>query len=114
MSGRPPILRAIAESFESERLVIRVPRSGDGEAVHAAVEESLTELEPWMPWAHEPRSADVFEAYARNAYADFVARRDIPLLLFLRDGTFVGGSGLHNIDWSVPRSRRAIPRLSWT
>ena len=100
----PPILRDIADHFESERLLIRAPRPGDGPAVHEAVVESLDELRPWMPWAHEHQSAEHSEAYARQAQADFLARRDLPLLLYLRDGgTFVGGSGLHRIDWAVPR-----------
>jgi RimJ/RimL family protein N-acetyltransferase len=98
-----PILRDFPDAFESERLLIRSPMPGDGAAVHEAIAESLDELLPWMPWAHEPQSAERSEAWARHGRADFVARRDLPLLLFLRDGTFVGGSGLHWIDWKVPR-----------
>jgi ribosomal-protein-serine acetyltransferase len=99
----PPILRDFPDAFESERLLIRAPRPGDGAAVHAAIVESLDELRPWMPWAHEPQSVDASEAYAREARASFDARRELPLFLFLRqDGTFVGGSGLHRIHWEVP------------
>ena len=100
----PPILRDVPDHFESERLLIRAPRPGDGPAVHEAVVESLDELRPWMPWAHEHQSVDHSEAYARQAQADFLARRDLPLQLYLRDGgAFLGGSGLHRIDWAVPR-----------
>jgi RimJ/RimL family protein N-acetyltransferase len=99
----PPILREFPHAFESERLLIRAPRPGDGARVHEAIVESLEELRPWMPWAHEPHSVDVSEAYAREAAASFAARRDLPLFLFRRDdGTFVGGSGLHRIHWEVP------------
>jgi RimJ/RimL family protein N-acetyltransferase len=98
-----PILRDFPEAFESERLLIRCPMPGDGPAVHEAIAESLDELLPWMPWAHGPQSPDRSEAFARRARADFLLRRDLPLFLFLRDGTFVGGSGLHWIDWKVPR-----------
>jgi RimJ/RimL family protein N-acetyltransferase len=98
-----PILRDFPDVFESERLLIRTPRPGDGAVVHEAIQESLAELLPWMPWAHEPQSVDASEAYAREAYTNFLARRDLPLFLFLRErGTFVGGSGLHRFDWSVP------------
>jgi RimJ/RimL family protein N-acetyltransferase len=98
-----PILRDFPDAFESERLLIRAPRPGDGAVVHEAIQESLSELLPWMPWAHEPQSVDASEAHARQAHADFLARRDLPLFLFRRDdGTFVGGSGLHGFDWSVP------------
>jgi RimJ/RimL family protein N-acetyltransferase len=99
----PPILRDIPDEFESERLLIRAPRPGDGPAVHEAVVESLDELRPWMPWAHEHQSVEHSEAYARQARADFLTRRDLSLQLYLPDGTFVGGSGLHQIDWAVPR-----------
>lgn len=101
--GLPPILREIPEAFESERLTIRAPRPGDGAAVHAAIIESLDELRPWMPWAHEERSVEVAEAWVREGRASFDTRRDLPLLLFLREGgSFVGGSGLHRLHWEVP------------
>jgi RimJ/RimL family protein N-acetyltransferase len=100
----PPILLDIPESFESDRLLIRAPRPGDGEALQEAIEESLAELRPWMPWADEHQTVDVSEAYARRAYSEFLARTNLPLFLFRRDdGRFVGGSGLHRIDWSIPR-----------
>jgi RimJ/RimL family protein N-acetyltransferase len=98
-----PILRDFPDAFESERLLIRAPRPGDGAAVQEAIQESLAELLPWMPWAHGPQSAEASEAFARQADADFLARRDLPLFLFRRhDGMFVGGSGLHDLNWSVP------------
>jgi len=98
-----PILRDVRDEFESERLLIRAPRPGDGAAVHEAIQESLAELLPWMPWAHEPHSVDASEAFARLAQANFLARRDLPVFLFRRyDGMFVGGSGLHDLNWSVP------------
>jgi RimJ/RimL family protein N-acetyltransferase len=100
----PPILLDVPESFESDRLLIRAPRPGDGEALQEAIEESLAELRPWMPWADEHQTVDVSEAYARRAYSEFLARTNLPLFLFRRDdGRFVGGSGLHRIDWSIPR-----------
>lgn len=104
MTGPAPILRDVPESFESERLLIRTPLPGDGKPAHEAIQESIEELRPWMPWAQPDQSVEDIEAYAREARASFLARRDLPLFLFRReDGTFVGGSGLHRIDWSVPR-----------
>lgn len=98
-----PILRDFPDTFESERLLIRAPRPGDGAVVQEAIQESLAELLPWMPWAHAPQSVDASEAYARQGHTEFLARRDLPLFLFRRDeNTFVGGSGLHGCDWSVP------------
>jgi RimJ/RimL family protein N-acetyltransferase len=99
-----PILRDFPDRFESDRLLIRSPLPGDGAEVHAAIEESLDELRPWMPWAHLEQTPDDVEANVRQSIADFVGRRDLRLHLYLRDGGgFVGSSGLHRIDWTVPR-----------
>lgn len=103
-ASMPPILREFPDRFESERLLLRTPLPGDGADVHAAIEESLAELRPWMPWSHGEQSVEMVEANVREAYADFLARRDLRLHLYLRDGgEFVGSSGLHRIDWAVPR-----------
>jgi RimJ/RimL family protein N-acetyltransferase len=99
-----PIMRDFPDRFESERLLLRAPLPGDGAEVHAAIAESLDELRPWMPWAHLQQSVDDVEANVRQSIADFVTRRDLRLHLYLRDGGgFVGSSGLHRIDWTVPR-----------
>ncbi|MGH3146677.1 MAG: GNAT family N-acetyltransferase [Rubrobacter sp.] len=101
---KPPILRDFPESFETERLVIRSPLPGDGPEMHAAVKESLHELTPWMPWPKEHRTVDDSEASVRRARARFVGREDLMLLLILKGTeTLVGSSGLHRIDWTVPR-----------
>jgi hypothetical protein len=101
---RPPILRDFPDSFETERLLIRSPMPGDGAGVYAVVTESLEELRPWMPWARNELTVDVEEENMRRARAAFLERSDLMLLLFLKGtNTLVGGSGLHRIDWSVPR-----------
>jgi RimJ/RimL family protein N-acetyltransferase len=98
-----PILLNIPEQFETERLLIRVPRAGDGEAMNAAVVASHSILQPWMPWAQTVQTVEDSEAYCRQAHADFLARRNLPLMLTRkRDGAIVGNSGLHLIDWDVP------------
>ncbi len=101
---KPPILRDFPESFETERLLIRSPLPGDGPEMHAAVNESLRELTPWMPWPKEHRTVEDSEASVRRARARFVGREDLMLLLLLKaTPTLVGSSGLHRIDWSVPK-----------
>lgn len=99
-----PILLDFPDHFETARLLVRAPRPGDGKVVNEAIIESLDHLRPWMPWAHPaPTLADT-EIYMRRAAARFILREDLPFLLFRRgDGLFVGSSGLHRIDWSVPR-----------
>jgi len=62
-----PILLDIPESFETERLLIRVPRPGDGLAFNAAILESFDDLQPWMPWAKERPSIEKTEENSRKA-----------------------------------------------
>ena len=103
MVDGPAILLDFPDAFESERLLIRGPRPGDGAKVHAALVESLDELRPWMPWALGEHTVEAAEAAVREAHADFLARRDLRLHLYRRgDGAFVGSSGLHRIHWEVP------------
>lgn len=105
---KPPILRDFPESFDTERLTIRSPLLGDGPAMHAAVNESMAELTPWMPWPKEHASVEDSEASVRRARAAFLERSDLMMLLLHREsGMLVGSSGLHRglhrIDWEVPR-----------
>ncbi len=102
-----PLLRDIPEQFETERLVIRCPRAGDGAMVHAGVAESLAALRAWpasLPWAMGEPSVAASEAFCREGQAAFLARQHLPMLLLLKDGgDYVGGSGLHHIDWATPK-----------
>src|SRR3712207_6192664 len=101
---KAPILRDFQEAFETERLLIRSPLPGDGTELYAAVAESLEELKPWMPWARQELTVEVVEENMRRARAAFLERSDLMLLLFLKgESMIVGGSGLHRIDWEVPR-----------
>jgi RimJ/RimL family protein N-acetyltransferase len=98
-----PILLDVPEQIDTERLLIRPPRLGDGAAVNGAVRESFNELQPWMPWAEEIPSVEQSEIFARESAARFARREDLPMLLFERSsGELLGASGLHRIDWSVP------------
>lgn len=93
--------------IETERLLIRPHRRGDGRALFEATVESLTESRRWpatMGWALEEQSEEQSEAFCRLCAKDFAARRDFPLLLTDRaSGEIVGSSGLHRLDWSVPK-----------
>jgi RimJ/RimL family protein N-acetyltransferase len=90
--------------LETERLLIRVARPGDGAVMHAAVSESLAELSPWLAWVTPPPTSDQAEADCCRAYARFLLGEDLMAFFFLRDGgTLVGGSGLHGVDWTLRR-----------
>ncbi len=99
-----PVLREIPEEFETERLLIRVPRAGDGVGLNEAIQESFEELRLWMPWAKERPSVEESEERSRLAYAKFLAREDITLRLIHKEtGLFLGSSGLHPRGWEVPK-----------
>lgn len=96
------IMLTIPESFESKRLIIRAPLYGDGAATYEAVQESMEELRPWMPFANDKLTAEDSEINIRQAYLKFLERTDLRLLLFSKENEqFVGSSGLHRIDWDV-------------
>ena len=88
----------------TERLVIRSPVATDAPQLMEAIAETLDTLGPWMPWAdHIPTLAEA-EENCRKAEEAFRDGSDSRLHLFLRESlAFVGGSGLHRIDWSVPK-----------
>ncbi len=100
-----PILRHVPEEFQTERLVLRAPRPGDGEELRAAITESLAELRPWLPWAQEAPDTQSAEENVRFARADFLLRRDLRFPLYLRSDpeVLVGSTGLHRIDWAADR-----------
>jgi RimJ/RimL family protein N-acetyltransferase len=99
-----PILLDFPEEFYSERLVIRKPMPGDGSTVYKAMQASLEELKPWMPWAHKNQTPDDVEGNLREAHAKFLTREDLRLHIFHKEtGEFIASSGLHRINWDVPK-----------
>jgi len=103
-----PLLIEVPERIETERLVLRTPRAGDGAVVNAAVQASHAELAPWLPWAVTLPSVDESEAHCRRTHAKFLLRDDLTMFVFARgaddrEGELVGGTGLHRIDWTLRR-----------
>lgn len=102
--GRSPVLLDIPDAIETERLILRSPMPGDGPAVNAAILDTWDALHRTMPWARERPTVEQTEETARQFRASFITRADLPMVMFLHDRkTVVGGTGLHRMDWSVPR-----------
>ncbi|MBN1564930.1 MAG: GNAT family N-acetyltransferase [Anaerolineae bacterium] len=98
-----PTIRDFPDYFETERLLIRAPRPGDGKIINAGLRESIVELRPWMPWAKEIPPVEESEQFARRGAAGWLMQDDMPLLIFRRtDGVYLGGSGFHRIEWAIP------------
>ena len=99
----PPDLQ-IPEQFESERLIIGAPRVRDAKEVNAAIRESLDMLSPWMPWANRAPTLKESRENQKEARERFLAHEGFRLNAFLKGiDTFVLGSGLHRVDFNVPK-----------
>ena len=102
--GRTPVLLDLPDAIETERLILRSPMPGDGPAMNQAILDTWDSLHRWMPWARERPTVEQTEETARQLRASFITRADLPMFMFLQDRkTVVGSTGLHRMDWSVPR-----------
>jgi len=81
-----PIEIAVAD----HGLALRRWRMEDADRLLAAIEASLPELRPWMPWANEPASLDSVRAYLEDGGTETAFG------LFEADGEVVGALGLHD------------------
>ena len=100
----PVSIQKNPKSFESERLILRVPRPGDGKALYEAFNESIERLKPWFPWAQEMATLEEREQFVRQQYAKFIQNEDMMLFFFLKDsGKLIGCGGLHYRGPQVPK-----------
>jgi len=95
----------VPQDIETERLLIRCPRPGDGQALYNAITHSQEHLSAWLSWADRPnispRRAEASILRNRDRY---LKNEDMTMLIFLKlTGELIGGSGLHNPDWKVPK-----------
>ena len=92
--------------FETDRLIIRSPRPGDGPNVFDAIVDALTDLRRFpasLPWALETPSIDTSESFCVTGSANFQARKDFPFLFIDKTSHIVVGcGGLHRPRWAVP------------
>jgi RimJ/RimL family protein N-acetyltransferase len=99
-----PVLLALPETLETERLILRPPHAGDGAMVNAAILETWDSLHHWMPWAAERPSVDETEAVMRRQHASWIARTGLNMILVRRDTqAFVGAAGFPRLDWDLRR-----------
>lgn len=93
---------SLPEQIESERLIIRVARPGDGVVFNAAILKSLDRLAPWLGWVTPPPTLEQSEDSCCRAYERFLRNEDLMAFFFLKqDGFLVGGSGLHEANWDL-------------
>ena len=99
----PP--RRFPEPLQTPRLVIRRYTLSDAPALFGAVNRSRTSLLEFMPWARSSHLAigDTEEWITRERARWLAQDTELGFGMFRRDGAYVGGIGVHAIDWSVPR-----------
>jgi RimJ/RimL family protein N-acetyltransferase len=103
-----PLFETVPERIETAGLILRMPTAADAAAMFEAVSESIEALRAYMPWAQAAPSFEKSEAECRRMQAKFLLREDLPMVVFERradgsEGAFIGGTGLHRIDWAVRR-----------
>ncbi|RYD24432.1 MAG: N-acetyltransferase [Verrucomicrobiaceae bacterium] len=92
----------LPDQIETDRLIIRVARPGDGPVFNAAIHASLERLSPWLGWVTPVPTPEQSEQSCRDAYGRFERNEDLMAFFFLKDGgSLVGGSGLHDADWDL-------------
>lgn len=98
------LLLNIPERIETERMILRAAKLGDGPEAFEAVLESVNELKPWMPWVHpEPRLAGSIEFHA-NAQAKWYSREMLDFQWHDKaTRRLIGKGGFHTINWDVPK-----------
>jgi len=80
-------------------ILLRRYRDADAEPVYWALQESIDEISPWMPWCHEGYSLQESiewvntrdEAWRNGIDFDFV-------ITDVKDGSILGGCGLNHIE----------------
>jgi RimJ/RimL family protein N-acetyltransferase len=100
-----PLWIDVPVTLETDRLLLRCPRPGDGQAVNEGLRDSWKELQQWMTWASgTPPPIDETEGFNRHQIADWKAHVAFHFNLFLReDEVFVGKCSLFDIDWNIPK-----------
>ena len=97
-------LKKINFPITTSRLLIRPPLVFDAEQVHKAIIETYPGLKCWLSWMQKKPTLLEIKKNLKKAASDFKKAEDLRLHIFDKKTTdFIGASGLHRIDWSVPK-----------
>lgn len=92
------------EQIETERLIIRCPRAGDGAEVNAAIRETFADLNYWVEWASYIPEVEETEARCASRESEMRTGEDFTVHARLKStGALVLCAGLHPRDWQVPK-----------
>jgi RimJ/RimL family protein N-acetyltransferase len=89
LNSRPP------SRIAGRGLLLERARPTDNADLVAAVNDSLDNLSPWMPWAQEQATPESIGAFLSQASTDWDAGTEFQYVLRRVAGSIVGCSGLH-------------------
>ncbi len=88
----------------TERLLLRMPQTGDGKVVNAAIQASLAELRPWLGFAEEEPCPQDTEINLLESRVKFLKKQAFRYLMFDKETReYIGTAGFHSIEWDVPK-----------
>ncbi len=78
---------------------IRPYRTSDIESCFKSVEESLSELLPWLPWCHSPYSIKETKKWIKLCHTTWDRGSEYAFAIIdAKNGAYLGGCGLSNIN----------------
>jgi RimJ/RimL family protein N-acetyltransferase len=102
--ARPELLD-LPDSIDGPRVTLRAYRPDDGAAVFAGISAHREELMQWMAWPSYHQAVADSNSYTRRMAAEFALRKVLVLGIWERaSGRYLGGTGFHAPDWSVPKA----------
>src|SRR5262249_39177402 len=109
--GLPPHLDKASERVETARLVLQRPRPGDGEAIFRTY-ASDPEVTRYLGW---PAHVAIEQTRGVRAFSDAEWNRwpAGPYLIFSREGTLLGGTGLSFEARHCALTGYALARAFW-
>lgn len=85
----------------TKRLRLRALRRSDALPLHEAIEETLDDLVPWLPWARPGHTRTETRRYLRAARVAWSRRTAFEFLLEeQKSARVIGVTSLHRIDWA--------------
>lgn len=95
------MIEIAASELLTGRLRLRAPRRGDAGPLHEAIEETLDQLVPYLPWARPGHTRTETRRYLRAARAAWARRSAFEFMIEEPSGgVILGVTSLHRIDWA--------------
>ena len=81
------------------RITLRPYRKSDADQTYKAIRESMAEMSPWLPFAHESYSIRESRDWIKQRPQEWKRGTSYEFaILDAKDGTIVGGCGLNGVD----------------